>query len=495
MWVAPDGRCVNGHGPEFLTAYYESVPAEKPAGSLAEPAAGAHALPLAPPPAVAQTPAAVLPQPLTRDLTHHMWRRLLAFLIDYGIASVIGLVFAFSAGVVWALVTHLHATPALKVFSQVGVLVILYAYFIVSEGLSSTTLGKRLFGLKVRSARTGSAITWKQSVMRNVSLVVDLLFFGLVGVLTANGSAWRQRFGDRAANTVVLKSDARESTLGDPAELTGLSMDLVPMRAVVPLVLLGLLIVGTTVWYTQARSTPVRTAPAVTPASASGTNGRAAASAGAPAIDRTSITSDLTNPPQELADIDTAPSDNRAPKLTTDPGIPAPALDAFIARQYPGYRVQKRVSFPDQYDQGRLGVNYLLVNEKVPGFRLLVSVAQLKQSEDLYNTDTNYSFQVGRILTTDGTFSVQAKKDYAELQQQGQDAIIRAVVKKKPSPDALVYGTYRESMIEFEVESGKGALERAMQDNDFNSVQTIKVSPPLGKKNAQVNTVELVTNN
>lgn len=254
----------------------------------------------------------------------------------------------------------------------------------------------------------------------------------------------------------------------------------IPVAALVVLVAAGVA-VGAVVASRPARHAVRHTASADTES----------ANGGVPPFDRSSITSDALAPSDDAAV--EPPEAPKPPRLTTDATVPSPVLDAFIAEQYPGYRVLKRVSFPNQYDEGRLGENYLLQSKSEPRFRLLVSVALLKQSESLQDADTAYDFQVGRVLSTDGTFSLQAKKDYSDLQKKGQAAIIHAIVAHLPSSDGIVVGGLRDSTIDFDVESGTGALERAMQDEgDSDGSSTVfEVSPPIYADNSHVDvTVE-----
>lgn len=486
VWVTPEGQCENGHGPEFLTAYYDSLPtpADEPAapGSL-EPATAPTAAP-----STCAVPA------LTPDLTHHMWVRLFAFAIDYALAAVGALGLAYVTGATWRLATHLPATSGLKTFAQLEAVVVLYAYFIVSEGVLSTTLGKGLFGLRVRGAASGTSITWKQSFVRNVSLIVDLLFFGLVGVLVAQSSPWRQRFGDRTAGTVVVRSDAPElavavatvdkSAIDESAALPIPTEPLQPHKvagwvvwSLIGIAVLFAATIGFAAWTAFAPNRPARNAPTQrTGGSPSG---------GSASID---ITGSVDASAQAAVDAgaDSAPAAKTAVHVakTTNPNVPAPALDAFIAAQYPGYRVAKRISFPDQYEPGRLGLNYLLVNKREPRFTLLVSVTELKPDEtaDDFSMD-QYVDTLNRVATNDDVFSVWASRQYPQLAGDGQDAIIRAFVAQKPSKDAIAFdGLFDDtSGIDFDVNGGAGALDRSMQaytgGGDWSAHATVPKGP------------------
>ena len=85
---------------------------------------------------------------------------------------------------------------------SVGLLSILY--YIVMEATQGATFGKMALGLRVVKL-DGSPISWDASIIRNVLRVVDGLFFYLVGAIFVWNSPLRQRLGDRAAGTVVVR--------------------------------------------------------------------------------------------------------------------------------------------------------------------------------------------------------------------------------------------------------------------------------------------------
>jgi uncharacterized RDD family membrane protein YckC len=68
------------------------------------------------------------------------------------------------------------------------------------------TFGMQLIGLRVVSKDGGQART-SQLFIRGILLIVDTLFFGLVGFLTIVCSRYRQRVGDHAAGTLVVPED------------------------------------------------------------------------------------------------------------------------------------------------------------------------------------------------------------------------------------------------------------------------------------------------
>ena len=78
-------------------------------------------------------------------------------------------------------------------------------YFTVAEGATGRTLGKAILGIEVRG-ENGGAITWKQSVVRNVTRLVDEMpIFYLLGLASILIGPRRQRVGDRFARTLVVR--------------------------------------------------------------------------------------------------------------------------------------------------------------------------------------------------------------------------------------------------------------------------------------------------
>lgn len=77
-------------------------------------------------------------------------------------------------------------------------------YYIACEAATGATLGKRMVGIRV-VAEDGDRVTVGASVVRNLLRLVDGLFFYLVGFLIALTSTRRQRLGDRAAHTIVVR--------------------------------------------------------------------------------------------------------------------------------------------------------------------------------------------------------------------------------------------------------------------------------------------------
>ncbi|MEO8953153.1 MAG: RDD family protein [Ktedonobacteraceae bacterium] len=117
--------------------------------------------------------------------------RFLAVLIDSIIIAVVGGLLSFI----------FRDAPGLG-GGIVGILAIVY--YIVMEATQGATLGKMALGLRVVKVN-GSPISWTESIVRNLLRIIDGLFVYLVGAIFVWTSPLKQRLGDRAAQTVVIR--------------------------------------------------------------------------------------------------------------------------------------------------------------------------------------------------------------------------------------------------------------------------------------------------
>ena len=117
--------------------------------------------------------------------------RFLALLIDSVIIGVVG-------GLLSVLFRNAPGVSGLLIA------IIVFAYFIVLEATQGATLGKMALGLRVVKTN-GATITWADSVIRNLLRIIDGLFGYLVGAILIWNSPLKQRLGDRAAHTVVVR--------------------------------------------------------------------------------------------------------------------------------------------------------------------------------------------------------------------------------------------------------------------------------------------------
>ncbi len=94
-----------------------------------------------------------------------------------------------------------------RIFLMLMPLVLLIAYHALSEYLANgQSVGKKVLGIRVVRV-DGQRAGMREAVLRAVVLIIDLvLSSGVLGVLLIATSRRRQRLGDMAANTVVIKS-------------------------------------------------------------------------------------------------------------------------------------------------------------------------------------------------------------------------------------------------------------------------------------------------
>jgi CAAX protease family protein len=139
------------------------------------------------------------------------WRRALASLLD-------NLVWFLFLAWIYAWVVE----GAFAVSDTAGVLAVLaffslwFNYFAFCEWRWGQTIGKNATGIEVRSVDGAERLTFGQASIRNLLRLVD---FFVIGELMIVSSERKQRLGDRAAKTVVLRRapGAKRLVAGAPA--------------------------------------------------------------------------------------------------------------------------------------------------------------------------------------------------------------------------------------------------------------------------------------
>ena len=126
-------------------------------------------------------------------------RRAVAILIDTVLLFILGYIIAMATGGTTGEGFNLHGGPA---FLWLGIGL---AYYIVMEAMWGATLGKKAMGLKVVK-QSGEPIDWQASIVRNVMRIIDGFLFYLVGAIVVWVSKKRQRLGDMAAHTLVVRT-------------------------------------------------------------------------------------------------------------------------------------------------------------------------------------------------------------------------------------------------------------------------------------------------
>jgi uncharacterized RDD family membrane protein YckC len=123
-----------------------------------------------------------------------------AILAFVGFGTVIALVSGQAQASNGSYGFHLHGLAAF------ALLVVMFGYWIVCERVWGTTIGKRLFSIRVVGA-DGGRIGVGQSVGRNLLRVVDgfpYVLPYLVGFVASRTNGERLRLGDMAAGTRVV---------------------------------------------------------------------------------------------------------------------------------------------------------------------------------------------------------------------------------------------------------------------------------------------------
>ena len=128
-------------------------------------------------------------------------RRAVAVIIDSILLMVVGWALAAVTGGTSATGFNLGGAPALLFF------LVAFGYFVVMEKTQGATLGKKLMGLRV-VRESGEAMDWGAVIIRNLLRFIDGIAFYLVGAIVVWVSKKRQRLGDMAAKTLVVRAGA-----------------------------------------------------------------------------------------------------------------------------------------------------------------------------------------------------------------------------------------------------------------------------------------------
>lgn len=130
-------------------------------------------------------------------------RRAVAQIIDFTILAIIFILVTYIVKGVWLMLPGDHLwiifDPICGVF-----LVAIFAYFMGMEALLGFTLGKFITGIRVISEQ-GTRITIQQSAKRNFARLIDGIAVYIVGMQIVRKSPLFQRYGDKVAQTVVIR--------------------------------------------------------------------------------------------------------------------------------------------------------------------------------------------------------------------------------------------------------------------------------------------------
>ncbi|WP_159799750.1 RDD family protein [Flavobacterium sp. MK4S-17] len=130
-------------------------------------------------------------------------RRFIAGFIDYSIIFMID----------YSLIVKLGTTNDGKNYELNGLPALLLPLFwlimtVGIEKLTGATLGNGIVGLKPVCIKYNSKITALQSLKRHTLDLIDMMFFGVVAIITIKNTKHNQRLGDLWAGTTVVKSES-----------------------------------------------------------------------------------------------------------------------------------------------------------------------------------------------------------------------------------------------------------------------------------------------
>jgi uncharacterized RDD family membrane protein YckC len=131
----------------------------------------------------------------------NMGKRILAGLIDYTIIYLFTFTMIFVLG----------EPKEEGVYSLTGApaLIPILFWLIITVGIEigmGATLGNSIAGLKaIPMSGQNRKLTFAQSLKRHLMDPVDMLFFGLPGIITIKNTDKNQRIGDLWAKTIVVK--------------------------------------------------------------------------------------------------------------------------------------------------------------------------------------------------------------------------------------------------------------------------------------------------
>lgn len=129
------------------------------------------------------------------------WRRALASLLD----NAVWIVFFFWI-YAYVVAGAFDASDTAGVVSVIAFFSLWFNYFAFCEWRWGQTIGKNATGLEVRSLDGAERLTYGQASIRNLLRLVD---FFVIGEVMIASSKRRQRLGDKAAKTVVVRRAPR----------------------------------------------------------------------------------------------------------------------------------------------------------------------------------------------------------------------------------------------------------------------------------------------
>jgi uncharacterized RDD family membrane protein YckC len=144
------------------------------------------------------------PSPVSEGETRVTGRRVVQYIIDYAITGIVASV------IIWALDRGTGAVNTILVLVGAVLSAAWYFWYWVYRPYRAggQSFGMQLLGLRIIS-KDGGRATMGQLFIRGILLIVDTLIWGLVGLITILCSRYRQRIGDHAAKTLVVRAQVQ----------------------------------------------------------------------------------------------------------------------------------------------------------------------------------------------------------------------------------------------------------------------------------------------
>jgi uncharacterized RDD family membrane protein YckC len=146
------------------------------------------------------------PTTATTADVHVTGRRVAATIID---GFVIGGIYAAMAGIFGTITTDGgagHWVATMPAAGTVAYAVVIALYFVLLESYRGQTLGKMVVGIKVVGETTGAPPGLAAATVRTALRLVDGLASYLVAFIAVLVTAKRQRLGDMATHTLVVRA-------------------------------------------------------------------------------------------------------------------------------------------------------------------------------------------------------------------------------------------------------------------------------------------------
>jgi uncharacterized RDD family membrane protein YckC len=140
------------------------------------------------------------------EAIHVTGRRVVATIVDGLIFGIAYWLLALAFGDVRTQGEAANWASNLPAWVSVVYGLLVLGYYILLEGYRGQTIGKMATGIKVVSEATGEAPGIAAAAIRTVLRIIDGLFSYLVAFVTVLASAKRQRLGDMAARTLVVRA-------------------------------------------------------------------------------------------------------------------------------------------------------------------------------------------------------------------------------------------------------------------------------------------------